>query len=76
MELLDSGEDADVFFQVNGVRLPAHKLILKLNAKQLYSFFTSDGTTVVIEGTTPELFKLMLRYVFGDDTPEFEYLAK
>lgn len=27
---------------------------MKLNAKQLYSFFVSDDTTVIIEGTTPE----------------------
>ena len=45
-----------------------------MNVKQLYSFFTSDDTTVVIEGTTPELFKLMLRYVYGDDQPDFKYL--
>lgn len=77
LELLDSGEDADVFFQVNGVQLPAHKLILKMNATQLYSFLTSgDSSSVVIEGTTPELFLFMLRYIYGDDDPEFDYLAK
>lgn len=77
LELLDSGEDADVFFQVNGVQLPAHKLILKMNATQLHSFLTSgDSSTVVIEGTTPELFLFMLRYIYGDDDPEFDYLAK
>ena len=75
LELLDSGDDADVFFIVEGISLPAHKLILKLNAKQLYSFFTSDDTTVIIEGTTPELFKFMLRYVYGDDQPDFKYLV-
>jgi len=76
LELFDSGEDADVFFQVNGISLPAHKLIFKLNAKQLYSFFTSDDTTVIIEGTTPELFKFMLRYVYGNDQPDFKYLVE
>ena len=73
--LLDSGDDADVFFTVEGISLPAHKLILKLNAKQLYSFFSSDDTTVIIEGTTPELFKFMLRYVYGDDQPDFKFLV-
>lgn len=48
LELLASGEDADVFFQVNGVQLPAHKLILKMNATQLHrlqSYFYSCSDT-------------------------------
>jgi len=76
LKLFDSGEDADVFFMVEGISLPAHKLILKLNAKQLDSFFTDgDKSTVVIEGTTLKLFKFMLRYVYGDDQPDFKYLV-
>lgn len=77
LQLLVSGDDADVAFEVNGSIIHAHKLILKINAKQLHSFFSS-GNSVKVEGTTPELFRFMLRYVYGDDGPDddFDHLVE
>ena len=77
MGLLDSGEGADISFDVNGSIIPAHKFMLLLNARQLHSFFPKDNSsTVEIKGATPELFRFMLRYIYGDVEPDFDYLVE
>ena len=77
LDLLDSGEGADISFEVNGSIIPAHKFMLLLNARQLHSFFTKDNSsTVEIKGVTPELLRFMLRYIYGDVEPDFDYLVE
>ena len=51
--------------------------MLLLNARQLHSFFTKDNSsTVEIKGVTPELLRFMLRYIYGDVEPDFDYLVE
>lgn len=78
LKMLASGEDADVSFLVGDKEILAHKLILKLNAIQLYQFVDSADVNfpVKIEGTTPEIFYLCLEYIYGDDRPDLNFLLE
>ncbi len=78
LKMLASGEDADISFLVGDTEILAHKLILKLNAGQLYQFVDRADVNfpVKVEGTTPEVFKLCLEYIYGDDRPDLDFLLE
>ena len=59
LQMLESGCLADVFFQVDGTTLSAHRLMLEANAPVLASFFegADENMTVQINGTTPNIFQ-------------------
>ncbi|KAL9187250.1 hypothetical protein ACHAXT_001353 [Thalassiosira profunda] len=67
--LLESGDEADVTFNVGGTLISAHKLILKLNAPVLHSFCDEheDGLPIPINDATPEVFRLLLSFIYGGD---------
>jgi hypothetical protein len=69
------GGDADVHFQIKNEVLHAHKLILKMNAPELYLLCEdADDTTppVPITGTSPEVFRIVLYYAYGGTFPKRE----
>jgi len=71
--LLENEEDADVTFMVKKTKISAHKLILKMNAPVLYGFCEDqgeEGKAILIKETTPKIFKIVLRYVYGGDVPD------
>ena len=64
---------ADVHFQIEDEVLHAHKLILKMNAPQLYHLCEdADTTPVPIIGTSPEVFRIILQYAYGGTFPKRE----
>lgn len=77
MKLLKNGDDSDISFKVGDVAIPAHKLILKSNAPILHSFCTEieGGPSLVdINDTTPEIFRILLHYVYGGDDAKALYM--
>ena len=72
LKLLENEEDSDVTFMVKKTKIPAHKLILKMNAPVLHGFCTEqeEGGSIPIKETTPKLFRVILRYVYGGDVPD------
>ena len=71
LALLESEDDTDVSFKVGDTTIPAHKLILKTNAPILHSFCPKRGKAAVqIRNTTPEVFRIVLRYIYGGDASD------
>ena len=72
----DDDDTADVHFQLNDDQvIHAHKLILKLNAPELYHLCEdADENTppVPITGTSPEVFRIILYYAYGGTFPKRE----
>ena len=71
LKLLDDDENADVSFLVKKTVIPAHKLILQMNAPILHDFCKehNTGKRIPIKGTTPKIFRIVLRYIYGGDPP-------
>ena len=77
MKLLKNGDVSDILFKVGIVAITAHKLILKSNAPILHSFCTEieGGPSLVdINDTTPEIFRILLHYVYGGDDAKAFYM--
>ena len=71
LTFLENGEDADVSFKVGDTTIAAHKLILKMNAPILHSFCPKRGDAPVsIKDTTPQVFRIVLRYIYGGGASE------
>lgn len=73
LDLFKSREHADVTFVVNGVRFPAHKVILAarctyfrilLYGEMKEAFLGPDGEIPFLD-TTPEAFELLLEYIYS-----------
>lgn len=69
--LLENGICADINFQVRDILIHAHKLILQVNAPFLFSLCDGSDleTHVLIGDTTPVVFRLVLRYIYGGNAP-------
>ena len=73
LKLLENEDDADVTFMVKKTKIFAHKLILKMNAPLLYAFCEDqgeEGKVIPIKNTTPQIFKIVLRYAYGGDVSD------
>ena len=72
LKFYESADDTDVTFKVGDTTFPAHKLILQINAPILHNFCArhGEGMPLAIKDTTPEVFRLMLRYIYGADASE------
>mmetsp|Transcript_12300 Transcript_12300/g.30077 ORF Transcript_12300/g.30077 Transcript_12300/m.30077 type:complete len:396 (+) Transcript_12300:214-1401(+) len=70
--ILESKEDADVVFYVRGMSILAHKLILKMNAPILFSLCRnrSMDAPLSIEDTSPEVFRIIIQYIYIGETSE------
>lgn len=77
-KLLESGEGADVIFNVKGELFPAHKCILAARSPYFRAMFfglmrkpeTMEHTEV--EDMEPEIFRALLCYLYTDSFPEIE----
>ena len=66
---------ADVHFQINDEEevIPAHKLILKMNAPELYLLCQdADTTPIPITGISAQVFEIVLWYAYGGTFPKRE----
>eukprot|EP00578_Thalassiosira_sp_NH16_P027645 CAMPEP_0181101840 /NCGR_PEP_ID=MMETSP1071-20121207/13981_1 /TAXON_ID=35127 /ORGANISM="Thalassiosira sp., Strain NH16" /LENGTH=220 /DNA_ID=CAMNT_0023184743 /DNA_START=292 /DNA_END=954 /DNA_ORIENTATION=- len=72
LQVLHNVDDADVAFKVGDDTVTAHKAILRMNAPVLFDCCdeNNDGLPVTINDITPEIFRILLRYVYGDEVPD------
>jgi antitoxin component of MazEF toxin-antitoxin module len=81
--LLESGDSSDVSFDVENETIKAHSFVLKLGAPLLADLcrneegdVNAEGAILTINDTTAEVFKLALRYVYGDSDLRDEIMVK
>ena len=74
LKLLENDDDSDVSFMVKKTIIPAHMIILKMNAPVLYDFCEGEKNGkrkhIPIKDITPKLFRIILRYIYGGDPPD------
>ena len=75
-QLLDSGDQSDVTFVVQGEKLKAHKLVLTTRCEVFGSMFDSGMTEtlskeVEITDIKPKAFKEFLRFLYTDVAPKY-----
>ncbi|KAL6770795.1 hypothetical protein ACKKBF_B32705 [Auxenochlorella protothecoides x Auxenochlorella symbiontica] len=75
--LLDSGEGADVSFEVEGQTMAAHKILLQARSPVFKALLTGpmlEGQglrpRVDVQGVKLPVFKVLLHFVYADDLPE------
>jgi len=79
LKLLDSEEDKDVFFNVEGQIISAHKLILKANSSVLATLCigeSSKESPIHIKDTKPDVFRHILNFLYGGNVPKVVYMVK
>lgn len=70
-DLLKSGDNSDVTFIVQGVRFPAHRIILGTRCKFFKILLYGDmkeakpNAEIPIMDTTPDSFKALLEYIYS-----------
>ena len=75
LNLLHSGTNADVAFDINGTITLAHKFIINANAPalaRLYDGIIEHSTInkpITIVNTSPEAFRYLLHYIYGGRAP-------
>lgn len=80
--LLESGEGADVAFQVKGEVFHAHKVVLAMRSHvfkvELYGPMRGKQTktTVTVEDMQPAVFKALLHFIYKDSLPAMDDLGK
>eukprot|EP00956_Cyclotella_meneghiniana_P009671 scaffold13379_cov23-Cyclotella_meneghiniana.AAC.3 len=65
LALCETGTDSDISFTVQNEVINAHHFILKLNAPVLAEFF-QNSTTLTINDTPADVFRVALSYVYGN----------
>jgi len=75
-QLLDSENDSDVTFIVQGERIKAHKAILKTRCKPFESMFDSGmaetfSNEVEVDDIKQKVFKEFLRFLYTDVAPKY-----
>ncbi|KAJ7541158.1 hypothetical protein O6H91_10G048800 [Diphasiastrum complanatum] len=73
--LFDSGEEADVSFEVDGMIIKAHKLVLAARSPvfkaQLFGPIAEHGTNVLqIKEMDAPVFKALLQFIYKDKLPD------
>lgn len=78
LRVLDQGHDSDVSFKIGGKIVAAHKVILRMNAPGIFTFCEeSDGDSPIpIDNTSSEIFRMLLRYVYGGEVPNKDTILK
>lgn len=72
-KLLQSGEAADIVFEVQGEIFKAHKLVLGARSPVLHAEFglrEMFEDVVTIEDMEPSIFKAMLHFIYMDSLPD------
>ncbi|CAO2209716.1 unnamed protein product [Urochloa humidicola] len=80
-KLLESGEGADVSFEVKGEVFHAHEIILAVRSpvfKEILRGSTRDNDdemkSITIEDVQPDVFKALLRFIYTDSLPAVDGL--
>ncbi|KAL6627801.1 hypothetical protein ACP70R_031527 [Stipagrostis hirtigluma subsp. patula] len=78
-KLLETGDGADVTFQVKGEVFPAHKILLAMqspvfNAELYGPMRDTRGQHITIEDMEPAVFKALLRFIYTDSMPTMDDL--
>lgn len=73
-KLLESKDDADVIFEVQGEEFPAHKLVLAMRSPvfeaELYGpMRKKDSNHIVIDDMQTAIFKVLLHFIYTDSLP-------
>jgi len=78
LKILDDVDSADVQFKVKRQIITAHKCILKPNAPMLYEFCkdSKEGEEIQIENVKPDVFRIVLRYVYAGEIPDIDTIRK
>lgn len=80
LQLLESGDNADVIFEVGLAKksFRAHRLILlsRCPTLALLTEDCDDGHSIPIEGVEPGMFRMVLRFVYGGKVPTKDILEK
>ena len=78
IQLLQTGDRADVIFNVRGVKFEAHKLILSSRCeyfRTMFQFCDNDRTctsnVMELSDIEPEVFRDLLNFIYADDPPIF-----
>jgi len=77
IQLLETGHQADVTFDVQGVKIGAHKIILTTRCEYFRLMFESGmaesaSNEVLVPDIEPSVFKELLRFVYSDEAPKFD----
>ncbi|KAJ7296904.1 hypothetical protein O6H91_07G104300 [Diphasiastrum complanatum] len=77
--LFDSGEEADVLFEVDGTIIPAHKLVLAARSPVFKELLLgksgeSEAGTVQIKDMDPPIFRALLQFIYKDKLPDADEL--
>uniref|UniRef100_A0ACD5URE7 Uncharacterized protein n=1 Tax=Avena sativa TaxID=4498 RepID=A0ACD5URE7_AVESA len=75
--LLKSGEEADVTFEVNGENFPAHKIVLAMRSPvfkaELYGpMRDKTSRKITVQDMQPAVFKALLHFIYTDSLPSME----
>lgn len=78
LKLFEDKEHADVTFKLRNNIVSAHKFVLRANAPMLFSLCDKldVGSPMTIDNTTPEVFNIIMRYIYGRDAPEAKVIKK
>jgi speckle-type POZ protein len=77
--LLQTGEEADVTFEVKGEVFPAHKIVLAMRSPvfkaELYGpMRDKTSRRITVEDMQPAVFKALLQFIYTDSLPSMEDL--
>ena len=71
LALFESGKHTDISFDIAGTLIKAHKVVIIANAPILANLF-ADGqeTSTSIKGISPDVFRCVLKYIYGGNGPD------
>jgi len=75
LKLLESGGMADLSFKFSDCIVVAHRFVLAVNAPGILQFF-EDDYSIPIENTSSEIFRHVLRYIYGGGPPKKDFLLE
>lgn len=76
LKLFETGDQADVSFNVQGEVIPAHKVILTTRCEYFQAMFNSgleesESKEITVPDIDPKVFKALLYHIYSDIKPKF-----
>ena len=75
LKLLESGDMTDISFKFSDCVLFAHRFVLAVNAPGILQFF-EDDYSIPFENTSSEIFRHVLRYIYGGGPPKKDFVLE
>ena len=74
LKFLENETSTDISFDVCKEIICAHKLILEMNAPTLFDCCegNKEDSSIPIKGTSPKVFRMLLRYIYGGEVPSYD----